>query len=206
VVAVIAVLRHQTLVDLAASVGALAGLSTPEFWMAIVLVYVVSVKLQLLPATGYKPLSDGIRANTETLVLPTLTLSLVLSAELMRYLRSGMLQVLTEDYVLTDRAKGVPEWKIMARTVFKNALIPFLTVLGLSLARLVGGTIIIETVFALPGMGRLGLYAVLNRDYAVMQAMVLVFASAFIIANLIVDLLYAFVDPRVRYAYRGAAQ
>ncbi len=137
-------------------------------------------------------------------MLPAVTLMLVLSAELMRYLRSGMLQVLSEDYVLMARAKGVPEWKIVLRTVLKNALIPFLTVLGLSLARLLGGAIVIEEVFALPGMGRLGLYAVLNRDYAVMQAMVLVFASAFIVVNLVVDVLCAYVDPRVRTGYEGS--
>ena len=114
-----------------------------------------------------------------------------------------MLQVVSEDYVLMARAKGVPEWKIVLRTILKNALIPFLTVLGLSLARLLGGAIVVEEVFALPGMGRLGLYAVLNRDYAVMQAMVLVFASAFIIVNLVVDVLYAYVDPRVRTGYEG---
>lgn len=199
----VAVLRQNSALSLVTSVGALAGISTPSFWLGIVLVYLFSVQLQWLPASGFAPLSEGLGANSRSLVLPALTLGLIMSAELMRYLRAGMLQVLSEDYVLMARAKGVPGWQIVGRTVLKNALIPFLTVLGLSLAQLVGGTIVIEEVFALPGMGRLGLYAVLNRDYVVVQAVVLTLASAFVLVNLAVDVLYAVIDPRIRLGYRG---
>jgi peptide/nickel transport system permease protein len=137
------------------------------------------------------------------MVLPSLTLGIVYSTGLTRFLRASILDVLNEDYVRTARMKGVIEWRVLVRHVLKNAMIPFITVLGLEMAWLLGGSVLIENVFALPGMGRLALNAILQRDYNLVQGIALVMAALFVIINLVVDILYAFLDPRVRLAGRS---
>ena len=156
--------------------------------------------LKLLPATGYVRLDEGLWPNLRSMILPSVTLGIVYSTGLMRFLRAGLLDVLNEDYIRTARMKGVIEWRVLMRHVLKNALIPFVTVLGLEMAWLLGGSVFIENVFALPGMGRLALNAILQRDYSLIQGIALVMAGLFVLINLIVDILYAFLDPRVRMA------
>jgi len=196
--ALVSATKKNSPFDMLATAGAFAGISIPSFWLGIVLVWVVSVRWGLLPASGYVPPTEDLVRNLRGMVLPSLTLGLIMAAELMRYLRSGLLKALAEDYIQTARMKGVREMVILFRHAFKNALIPFITVLGLALAQLLGGTVVIEEVFAIPGMGRLGLNGILNRDYMVMQAVVLIMATAFIFVNLIVDILYSVLDPRIR--------
>jgi peptide/nickel transport system permease protein len=196
--AVLSAVKKNTWVDMVATLGAFTGLSIPVFWLAIMFIYLFAVHLKWLPATGYVRLGDGLLANLKSMILPTVTLGIVYSTGLMRFLRAGLLDVLNEDYVRTARMKGVIEWRVLMRHVLKNALIPFITVLGLEMAWLMGGSVLIENVFALPGMGRLALNAILQRDYMLVQGIALVMAALFLVINLIVDVLYAFLDPRVR--------
>lgn len=204
--ALISATKKDSPFDLLATVGAFAGISIPSFWLGIVLVWIVAVQWRLLPASGYVPPSEDLVKNLRGMVLPSLTLGLIMAAELMRYLRAGLLKTLVEDYIQTAKMKGVRETVILFRHAFKNALIPFITVLGLALAQLLGGTIVIEEVFAIPGMGRLGLNGILNRDYMVVQAVVLVMATSFVVVNLIVDILYSVLDPRIRLGGRGGVK
>lgn len=204
--ALISATRKNSAFDLGATIAAFTGISTPSFWLGILLVWLFAVKLRLLPASGYVPPGEDLLRNLRAMVLPSITLGLIMAAELMRYLRSGLLKNLVEDYVLTARMKGVREGMILLRHVLKNALIPFITVLGLALAQLLGGTIVIEEVFAIPGMGRLGLNAILNRDYMVVQAVVLIMATIFVLINLLVDILYSFLDPRIRLGAQGGVK
>jgi peptide/nickel transport system permease protein len=203
--ALISAVKKGSKTDAVVTVGALTGISTPAFWLGILLIYLFSVRLRILPATGYVPLEEGIIANLRSMFLPAVTQGAIMAAPLMRYLRSSLLRVMGEDYILTARMKGVRPNVILVRYVLKNALIPFITILGLSVAQMVGGTIIIEEVFALPGIGRLALSAVLNRDYSVVQAVVLVMATAFVLINLAVDMLYGLIDPRIRINTRAGA-
>jgi peptide/nickel transport system permease protein len=196
--AIIAAVRRNSVLDVITSILAFAAWSIPSFWLGIVLVYFVSVRLHLLPATGYVRLSQSVTGNLRTIILPGFTLGILNAPGLMRYLRAGLLDALGEDYIMTARMKGVPEWKVLFRHALKNALIPFITVVGLNVARLIGGTFVIEEVWALPGMGRLVVDAILSRDYAVIQGGVLVMAISFVIVNLVVDLLCAMLDPRIR--------
>jgi peptide/nickel transport system permease protein len=204
--ALISATKKNSPFDLLATAGAFAGISIPSFWLGIVLVWIVAVRWGLLPASGYVPPTEDLVRNLRGMVLPSLTLGLIMAAELMRYLRSGLLKTLAEDYIQTARMKGVRETVILFRHAFKNALIPFITVLGLALAQLLGGTIVIEEVFAIPGMGRLGLNGILNRDYMVVQAVVLIMATAFVLVNLIVDILYSVLDPRIRLGGQEGAK
>jgi peptide/nickel transport system permease protein len=198
--AVISAIRKNTWVDMVVTLGAFTGLSLPSFWLAIMFIYLFAVNLKMLPASGYVRTSEGIWPNLRSMILPSVTLGIVYSTGLMRFLRAGLLDVLNEDYVRTARMKGVIEWRVLMRHVLKNALIPFVTVLGLEMAWLLGGSVLIENVFALPGMGRLALNAILQRDYSLIQGIALVMAGLFVLINLIVDILYAFLDPRVRMA------
>ena len=186
--------------DVAAAAVSFVGLSIPGFWLGIMLIYVFGVYFQILPAGGFTPLERGLVANLESMILPSIALGTFASTQLMRYLRASLLDVLSADYVRTARAKGVREWAVLVRHAVRNALIPFTTVLGVQMGYLLGGTVIIESVFALPGMGRLVLTAILNRDYQVATGIILLIAAAFVLINLVVDLLYPVLDPRVRLA------
>jgi len=201
--AVISAVRKNTWVDMVVTIAAFTGLSLPTFWLAIMFIYVFAVDLKLLPATGFVRMGDNITGNLRSMILPSVTLGIVYSTGLMRFLRAGLLDVLNEDYVRTARMKGVIEWRVLVRHVLKNALIPFTTVLGLEMAWLLGGSVLIENVFALPGMGRLALNAILQRDYNVVQGIALTMAGLFVLINLAVDILYAFLDPRVRLASKS---
>jgi peptide/nickel transport system permease protein len=198
-VGLLSAFRRRTAVDRAGTTFALFGICMPNFLLALLLIFVFGVTLRWLPISGYvDPLEepwDGLRS----LILPAVTLGLALGAVITRTLRSSLLEAITEDYVRTARAKGVGEWCILRRHVLKNALLPVVTVLGLQLGTLIGGAVITEYVFALPGVGRLVVDAVFARDYPLVQGVVLLIALGFIASNLLVDVLYGWIDPRIRY-------
>ncbi|MGC4943200.1 nickel ABC transporter permease [Kribbella sp. DT2] len=189
---VIAALKANTWIDRSISVFSLLGQSTPSFWLGIVMILVFARNLQVLPSSG-----SGTWAH---LVLPTVTLALPFLAILVRLTRSGLLEVVHEGYVQTARAKGLAEGGVILVHALRNALIPIVTVVGLQFGALLGGTVIVETVFAWPGVGRLLIDSIGKRDYGVVQAAILLVATIFVLINLLVDLLYGFLDPRVRLA------
>ncbi len=194
---VVSAVKAGSWLDLAAAGIAFAGLSIPGFWLGIMLMYVFAVLLQLFPAGGYTPLSAGLLPNLASMVLPAIALGTFASTQLMRYLRASLLDVLHADHVRTARAKGLSGRLVLVRHTLRNALIPFTTVLGVQVGYILGGTIITESVFALPGIGRLVLSAVLNRDYQVATGIILLIAASFVVINLAVDLLYPVLDPRI---------
>jgi peptide/nickel transport system permease protein len=187
---VVSAVRRNTVVDYVATVVALLGQSMPTFWLGIMLILIFSVRFNLLPSSG--------RGGLEHLVLPALTLGLFTTARITRLTRSGMLEVLNQDYIRTARAKGVSGRPIVWKHAFKNAAIPIVTIVGIELGTLLGGSVITETIFAWPGVGRLSVQAIYNRDYPVVQAAVFLLASTFVLVNLVVDLLYTYLDPRIR--------
>jgi peptide/nickel transport system permease protein len=191
--------RRNTPVDGAGTTFALIGICMPNFLIALLLIFLFGVTLRWLPVSGYTdPLEDPVN-GLRSLTLPAITLGLALGAVITRTLRSSLLEALSEDYVRTGRAKGLPESVILGRHALKNSLIPVITVLGLQLGGLIGGAVITEYVFALPGVGRLVVDAVFARDYPLVQGVVLLIALAYIATNLLVDLVYGFLDPRIRY-------
>lgn len=195
---VLAAVRQGGWADIAAMLVSLAGISMPSFWIGLNLIWVFAVLLGWFPVAGYRSLSDGLGENVRYLVLPALTLGLHNAALLARMTRSVMIETLREDYVRTARSKGLLERTILVRHCLRNAMIPLLTIIGLILAGLIGGALITETVFNIPGVGRLMVTAVIRRDYAVVQGVVLLIAAAYVVINLSVDLLYGVLDPRVR--------
>ncbi len=182
---------QNSLLDLFVTVGSTLGRAMPNFWIGIMLILFFSVQLRWLPVSG--------RDEATSIVLPAITLGSSVATALARVLRSSMLEVLRQEYIATARAKGVSRYMVIMRHALRNALIPFITVLGLQMAWLLGGAVIVENVFAWPGMGRLILASVQVRDLAVVQAGVFIFALVVMVTNLLVDLSYAVVDPRIRY-------
>ena len=197
-VGIVSAVRRNTAVDRAGTTFALFGICMPNFLLALLLIFVFGVTLHWLPISGYvDPLEEG-WDGLRSLVLPACTLGLALAAVITRTLRSSLLEALGEDYVRTARAKGLSEWGVIGGHVLKNAMIPVVTVLGLQLGTLIGGAVITEYVFALPGVGRLVVDAVFARDYPLVQGVILLIAIGFIVSNLLVDLLYGWLDPRIR--------
>jgi peptide/nickel transport system permease protein len=194
---VLAALRQGSWADIGAMVISLAGISMPTFWIGLNLIFVFAVILGLLPVAGYQPLSAGLWQNVRYLLLPAITLGFYDAALLARMTRSMMLGVLKENYVRTARSIGLPERRVVLGHALRNALIPLLTIMGLTFAGLIGGALVTETVFNIPGVGRLLIQAVLRRDYQLVQGIVLVIAGAYVIVNLSVDILYGVLDPRV---------
>jgi peptide/nickel transport system permease protein len=191
--------RRNTSVDGAGTAFALLGICMPNFLIALLLIFLFGVTLRWLPVSGYTdPLEDPVN-GLRSLTLPAITLGLALAAVITRTLRSSLLEALSEDYVRTARAKGLTERVILSRHALKNGLIPVATVLGLQLGGLVGGAVITEYVFALPGVGRLVVDAVFARDYPLVQGVILLIALGYIGTNLLVDLVYGLLDPRIRY-------
>lgn len=199
-VGIVSATRPNTKVDAAATVMAVSGVALPEFFVGILLIYVFAVGLRLLPPSGYVPLSAGVWPNLKSIILPALSLGLTLNAVTMRQVRASLIEVLQEEYVTVARAKGLPEREVIRVHALKNAMIPVITVIGLQIGRLFGGTVVVETIFAFPGMGRLAADSIFFRDFPVLQGVVLVMALAVLACNLLTDLLYAYVDPRIRYA------
>jgi peptide/nickel transport system permease protein len=198
-VGIASAVRRNTSVDRLGTTFALFGICMPNFLLALLLIFLFGVTLRWLPISGYVDPAEELVDGLRSLALPAATLGLALAAVVTRTLRSSMLEALTEDYVRTARAKGLSEWRVMRGHVLRNALIPVVTVLGLQLGTLIGGAVITEYVFALPGVGRLVVDAVFARDYPLVQGVVLLIAVGFIVSNLIVDLLYGLIDPRLRH-------
>lgn len=196
---VIAALRPYSWRDYGAMTTALIGVSVPEFFMGILLILFFSLLWGILPAVGYVPLTESLWDNIKHMILPAVTLGLGRAALLTRLVRASMMEVIRLDYVTTARAKGVRERAVVLKHALKNALIPTVTVLGLQVGFLIGGAIVVETVFSVPGVGSFGIAAISLRDYPQVQAFVLLFALGFVLVNLIVDILYAFLDPRIKY-------
>lgn len=191
--------RHGGVVDQTLMVLALLGTSVPNFLLGLLMILVFAVWLGWLPVAGYVPLEAGAWRTLRSLLMPAVALGLVQSALIARITRSAMLDVLREQFILTGRAKGLPEGRVVYQHALRNALVPTLTVIGISVAVLLGGAVIIEQVFNIPGLGRLIISAVLRRDYPVIQGVILVVAAVYVLMNLAVDLAYVLVDPRVRY-------
>jgi peptide/nickel transport system permease protein len=188
---IISAVRRNTLVDYVSTVVALLGQAMPTFWLGIMLILVFSVRLSWLPSSG--------RGDLEHLILPAITLGLFTTARITRLTRSGMLEVLGQDYIRTARAKGVSERPVVWKHALKNASIPIVTIVGIELGTLLGGSVITETIFAWPGVGRLSVQAIFNRDYPVVQAAVFLLASTFVMVNFLVDIVYTYLDPRIRF-------
>jgi peptide/nickel transport system permease protein len=201
---VIAALRPYSWRDYSAMTTALIGVSVPEFFMGVLLILFFSLLWGILPAVGYVPLTESVWGNLLHMILPAVTLGLGRAALLTRLVRASMMEVIRLDYVTTARAKGVREWAVVLKHALKNALIPTVTVLGLQVGFLIGGAIIVETVFSVPGVGSFGISAISLRDYPQVQAFVLIFSLGFVLINLIVDVLYAFLDPRIKYDQQAA--
>jgi peptide/nickel transport system permease protein len=189
---------RNSVFDVLARVGGLLGLSMPNFWLGAMLILVFSRYLHV-SFGQYVPLTQNPLGTLQSLYLPALALGAAIAAILMRYVRSSLLEVLGQEYIRTARGKGLRGTVVMLRHALPNALIPVITVLGFQMGYLLGGTVIIEEIFALPGMGRLALQAIFQRDYPVVQGVVLVIALLFVMTNLVVDMLYAWIDPRIRY-------
>lgn len=190
-VGILSAVRRNSLVDHAGMVLALLGQSMPVYWLGIMFILLFAVRLNLLPAFG--------SGTWQHLILPAITLGAFSMARIARLTRSGMLEVMGQEYVRTARAKGLSEWRVVLKHTLKNAAIPVITVIGLDLGTLLGGAVITESIFAWPGVGRLAVQAIANRDYPVVQASVFMLAGIFILINFLVDVLYTYVDPRVAY-------
>jgi len=188
---IVSATRRYSVLDYVAMTLAVLGVSIPVFWLGLMLMLLFAVYLHWLPAGGY--------GTPTSLILPTIALAAFSTGIIARMTRSSLLETLSQDYVRTARAKGVPRQGVVLRHALKNALIPVLTVIGLQFGTLLGGAVLTETTFAWPGMGRLLVNSILSRDYPVIQGIVLTFAAMFAVVNLLVDLLYAYVDPRIHY-------
>lgn len=200
--AILAATHRGKGVDAAVGVISLLGISVPGFWLAILLMLLFSLHLRLLPSIGYVPLHESVAGNLRHLLLPAIGLALPLGATIMRFMRSSLLEVFGQDYIRTARAKGLTYFRTVLKHAVRNALIPVITVIGIQVGRLLGGAVIIEQIFALPGLGRLVFDGISTRDYPIVQGTVLAFTVVFILINLLVDVLYSVIDPRVRLTSR----
>jgi len=198
-VGVISAVRPNGVLDTIGSVVALGGIAMPSFFLGILLIFGMAVWLQVLPPSGFERFTDSPGRNLQLMILPAITLGLGLAGPLMRQVRSGLLEILGQEYVNTARAKGLPPRVVLIRHALRNALIPIITVIGLQFGRLLGGTVIVETMFAIPGIGRWAVDSIFLRDFPVVQAVCLVMAVGVLLANLLADLIYAIVDPRIAY-------
>lgn len=177
----------------------LAGLSIPSFWLALILILVFALKLRWLPAVGYVSFLENPLENLRRVMLPSISLGVGMAAVVARYTRSSLLDVLSQDYMRTAKGKGLNAYQVIVSHGLKNAMIPVVTTIGMQLGTLIGQTVIVESIFVWPGLGQFTLQAIYDRDYPIVQAMVIVFAFFFVIINLAVDIIYSFLDPRIRY-------
>jgi peptide/nickel transport system permease protein len=196
---VLAAWRQGSWVDRGVMALSVLGFSVPVFVIGYCLIYVFAIQFGWLPVQGYQPLADGFGGFIERLVLPSFTLSVIYVALIARITRTSVLEVMNADYVRTARAKGLADLAVLMRHVLRNAAVPIVTVIGLGIALLIGGVVVTESVYSIPGLGRLTVDAVLARDYPTVQAVVLLFSMVYVLINLLVDLTYTFLDPRIRY-------
>ncbi|MGH2617162.1 MAG: ABC transporter permease [Thermomicrobiales bacterium] len=195
---VLAAVRYNSPLDRVFTVLAISGSAIPTFFLGIVLILIFAVRLRWLPSGGYVPPDEGFIEHGKSMVLPAFALGFSAAGLLARLVRSSMLDVLREDYVRTAWAKGLPEQWIIVRHALRNALIPALTIIGISVGALLGGAVVTETVFTIPGMGRLVVQSIARRDYPVIQGAIVAIALTYVLVNLVVDVLYVYIDPRVR--------
>jgi len=198
-IGVVAAWRKGSWLDRAVMVFAVSGFSMPTFWLGFILVYVFAISAGWLPVQGYLPIAAGLWPFLSHLILPALTLSVVYMALIARMTRASMLSVLDEDYIRTAFAKGLAPRRVLVGHALKNASLPVVTIIGLGFALLIGGAVVTESVFALPGLGRLTVDAIVRRDYPVIQGVLLVVSGVYVLINLAVDVLYVVLDPRIRY-------
>jgi peptide/nickel transport system permease protein len=204
-VAMLAASKPGGVADRISALLAMVGLSIPNFVVGLVLILLVAVKVKVFPATGFTPLGGGLLANLKTMLLPSLSLSFVLFATYTRMLRADMAeQLATQDYVVAARAKGISRWLILFRHVLRNSMFGLITVVGLNLGTLFGSTVVVETVFALPGIGNLLVTSIYSKDAPTVEGVVVCMAVVVVLANLVTDLLYSVLDPRVRYGSSGS--
>lgn len=196
----IAATRRNSKLDHGVTVVAFLGLSMPDFWLGIVLIIIFAANLHWLPAIGYVPMAEGFWPWLKHLLLPSIAAGTAFSAIVARMIRSSMLEVMSADYMHVARSKGLRERTLIVLHAFPNALIPVVTVMGIAFAILMSGTVVVENVFAIKGLGRLLIVSILNRDYAVVQGSILVVSAIFIFTNFLVDMLYTIIDPRIRYS------
>ena len=192
--------RPGTVLDYGLTLFAVIGVSIPNFWLAIVMIIVFAVNLGWFPALGFTPISDGVFENLKSLTLPAIAIGVSSAGSLARQVRGAMVEVMRQDYVRTARAKGLSERIVILRHGLRNALIPVVTILGLQMTVVMGGSIIIETIFQLPGMGKLLIDSILIKEVSIVQGLTVILAAAILFLNLLVDISYAYLDPRIRYS------
>ncbi|MDP6342422.1 MAG: ABC transporter permease [Alphaproteobacteria bacterium] len=196
---VIAAWRAGTFTDRAIMVFSVLGFSVPVFVIGYAMMWGLSLKLGWFPVQGYKPIAEGFGPFLRSIALPTIALGIIYIALIARITRASVLEVLTEDYIRTARAKGLDNRALLIRHALKNAAVPIVTIIGIGIALLIGGVVVTESVFNIPGLGRLTIDAVLRRDYPVIQGVILLFSGVFVVVNLLIDLSYTVLDPRIRY-------
>ena len=196
---VIAAWKKGSWIDRVVMVIAVSGFSMPVFWLGFLLVYVFAISAHWLPVQGYRPLADGLWPFLRHLILPAVTLSVVYMALIARMTRASMLGVLSEDFIRTAFAKGLRPGRVLTHHALKNASLPVITIIGIGFALLIGGAVVTESVFALPGLGRLTVDAITRRDYPVIQGVILLVSCVYVLVNMVVDVLYVVLDPRIRY-------
>lgn len=192
--------RPGTILDYGLTLFAVIGISIPNFWLAIVMIIVFAVNFGWFPALGFTPISEGLFDNLKSLTLPAIAIGLSSAGSLARQVRGAMVEVMRQDYVRTARAKGLSERIVILRHGLRNALIPVVTILGLQMTVILGGSIIIETIFQLPGMGKLLIDSILIKEVAIVQGLTVILAATILMLNLLVDISYAYLDPRIRYS------
>ena len=200
---VIAAVRRNTVWDVLASGLSLCGVSIPNFWLGIMLILLVSVRLGWLPASGFVPIAEDLLGNLKRMIMPAFVLGTALAAVLMRQTRNAMIEILSADYIRTARAKGLAQRAVVVRHALRNGLIPVVTILGLQTGALMGGAVVTEQIFVIPGFGRLIVEAVFTRDYPLVQGVVLITASSYVLINLLVDVSYTVLNPRLRVRTGG---
>ena len=196
---VLAAWKARSFVDRLVMGFSVLGFAVPVFLFGYVLIYIFAIELRWLPVQGYRPLAMGLQETLRSIALPAFALGMTYMALIARITRASMLEVLSEDYIRTAHAKGVAQKSVLLRHALKNAAVPIVTVIGIGLALLISGVVITETVFNIPGLGRLTVDAILKRDYPIIQGLIILFAGAKVLVNLIIDLSYTFFDPRIRY-------
>lgn len=196
---VLSAIRRGSAADTTATVFTIAGLAIPGFWLGIMLIFLFAVHWRLLPPFGFVSVFHSPVEGIQDQILPVISLGLGAAALNMRQMRSAMLEVLAQDYIRTARAKGLKERKVVWLHAFKNSVLPVVTIMGLQIGRIAGGAVVLENIFAIPGVGRLLVQSILSRDFAVVQAIVLIVSTMVLVSNLVTDILYAYIDPRIRY-------
>ncbi|WLR49680.1 ABC transporter permease [Bacillus tianshenii] len=199
---ILAAVKHNTKWDYSAMIISLIGISIPNFWAGLLLIMVFALQLGWFPSIGYVPITEGLLGNIKHLLLPAFSLGFIQAGIITRMTRSSMLEVLGQDFIKMIRAKGASEWIVIVNHALKNAMVPVITIIGINFGLLLGGTVVVESIFNIPGVGKLVVDSVFNRDYPVIQGIILVIATIYVVITLIIDLLYTYFDPKIDYSKR----